>query len=108
MDRVEFIEKVEKQHYYIDMVDAFILCSIFTDLYGLDYTKDFEDMEEELVYMWCKICVKVKDKYCTRCETFKDKKDFTHNSSAKDGLSYYCISCAKDYRVSNKKRKVKL
>lgn len=35
-------------------------------------------------------------KVCTKCEEYKDIRDFFKKSKHKDGLSYFCKNCSKD------------
>lgn len=48
-------------------------------------------------------------KTCSRCKETKDRSDFFKNKAKKDGLSYYCKVCSKDYgneyyKISEKRR----
>jgi hypothetical protein len=44
-------------------------------------------------------------KICTKCKIEKPFDEFGKDKKAKDGLSYNCKSCAKEYREANKERK---
>lgn len=44
-------------------------------------------------------------KQCTKCLLFKTLNEFRKQTSNRDGLSYYCISCLKPMvKAGNKKR----
>lgn len=53
-----------------------------------------------------------KQKYCTKCNEWKDESEFNVDRSNKDGLDMRCRDCARvhaqaRYRKSTKKKKVK-
>ena len=41
-------------------------------------------------------------KYCSKCHKVKLISDFSKNSRAKDGLSYWCKDCNKEYQEQRK------
>jgi len=40
-----------------------------------------------------KSLLKENEKYCSKCNTVKDKNEFSKNKDTKDNLSFYCKSC---------------
>lgn len=45
-----------------------------------------------------------KTKICTKCNLEKDLSCFSKETKHKDGYSYYCRSCRKEYRIINKEK----
>ena len=43
-----------------------------------------------------------KTKICSKCNTEKDAKEYSLQSSTSDGLSYWCKDCCKQYAKDNK------
>ena len=41
-------------------------------------------------------------KWCSRCETEKDRSEFSQRAASKDGLNAWCRACMKQYRTDNK------
>jgi len=46
-------------------------------------------------------------KFCTKCKTDKPLTDFAKNKRSKDGLSYHCSDCRRQYREDTKDRRSK-
>ena len=51
---LEFVNRIEKQKGFITEIDAFILTSLYVDLYGIFYDYRFSQ-EQELLYYWEKL-----------------------------------------------------
>jgi hypothetical protein len=111
--REELIDKVKRQAGYVDMVDAFRICSVFTDLFGVDNfdrTKSGNSpvgVEEQLVIMWDKIeryeDIITKPNYvnpdeakkvCYDCGEEKFLSDFQRDRKKKDGRKINCKVCS--------------
>ena len=46
----------------------------------------------------------MKTKICYKCKKRKSISEFTKNKNSKDGLSWWCKKCNKEYRIENKKK----
>ncbi len=49
-----------------------------------------------------------KQKYCTKCNRWKDEIQFNMHSRSKDGLGYDCKDCVRAYDRERYKKKVKI
>ena len=113
MNREELIEKINNQSGYIDMVDAYRICSVYTDLFGVNNfersklgRRDGLSTEEQLIIMWDKINnyeVEVKKelyvdlnktKICVGCNEEKKLYDYHKDKKCKDGRKIYCKVCS--------------
>lgn len=96
----DFIEKVKRQHYYIDAIDAFRLIDFYTYEFGVLIT--YMEPEQELAYMFQKIMGKKvlkRDFYPKRvCAVCKIEKSC---SQYKDRIKHK--TCAECLAVSTKK-----
>lgn len=111
MNKEDFIEKINRQRGWADVIDLYMLIHIYTDEFGILYT-DLK-IEDELIYMWEKINeVKVEKvisdtKKCSGCGVVKDMKCFYKKEKSDDGKTSRCSVCIREYMSKwNKKRKV--
>lgn len=106
MNKIELLEKIDKQCGYIDAIDAFSLVSIFTDEFGIRFTN--LSIEEELKWMYLKLKgynirsveFEMSEKRCNKCNIIKNMDSFYINSSTHDGRHYTCkVCCSKTGRI---------
>jgi hypothetical protein len=110
MNREELIKKINKQAGFVDVLDAFRICDVYTDLYGVQYfdtQKEPMDIEDQLILMW----EKIKDydklinnsnwvnkqevtKPCHKCHVIKPLNDYHKCRKHEDGHKIDCKVCA--------------
>ena len=102
MTKQEILSKIEKQSGYINVVDALILTSVFTDEFGVVNTN--MATEDELRWMYMKLkgwTESDNDKYekhllktCTQCNIekrhIKFKRSYYKNIRSREAI---CIEC---------------
>ena len=95
MKKEEFIEKVKRQNYKIDFVDALILTHLFTQEFGVKITK--LSMEDELCYMFASIIgenVKPyhfeESKICRQCKKLLPAVKFYRWGRVRKHICRYC------------------
>lgn len=117
----EFIKKIEKQKGWCDDVDAFVLTSLYIDLFGYYFGNKYKDMEDELSYMFLQMKNNIdkiecegktpsdETKECGSCKIIKPIYDFSINKRKRDGRSYFCKECKNEYQrnyIAKQKNKI--
>jgi hypothetical protein len=107
MTREELIIKIENQRGLIDYIDAFIICDVYTDLYGIEIGKDKLDIEDELIYMWVRIKNYKPGKICSFCGEKKMMDEFHNNKSMIDKKQRRCKECSIKSQIKYKENRNK-
>lgn len=102
MDRLKLIEKVEKQNGYVDIIDAYRICSVYTDIFGYSNMFGKQDINklpvlEQLIIMYDEIKKHTDSdikKVCSECGKEKNILDFYKSSSNRDGYYKSCKYCS--------------
>jgi hypothetical protein len=106
MTKEEILDKIKKQHGYIDAIDAYILTSVYIDEYS-DYFQAIGDIETQLIYMYNVLLTGkqkktkkiipnhiIPDNYiCIKCHINKDIIKFDRNNLKKLGHDEICKDC---------------
>jgi hypothetical protein len=112
MEKIELLEKIEKQHGWVDVIDAYTIIHLFTEEFGIIQTA--LSVENELTYMLMRLRgdavlwtdFETKKKLCTKCGEEKFATEFQVNVAMKDGRSSRCKACingrAKDLQSKKK------
>lgn len=107
MTREGLIEKIEKQGRYADALDAYRICAVYTDLFGVEYFKQTLTIEEELCVMYDKIKNYKEEeidylitgtKECVRCGEVKHVTEFHKRKLSKGGRKAECKACTREYQ----------
>jgi hypothetical protein len=103
----ELIEKIKRQSYYIDHVDAFRLISHYVDIYGVRYWDNLS-IEDELLLMFNELRKPVigPTKKCGICLERKAYIDFAVDKRISDGRCIYCRKCLQIKRQARKHGRV--
>lgn len=112
LTREEIIQKIEKQGGWANAIDSYIICSIYTDMYGSHQFRGVYTIEDELNIMYDRIKNKPKkinyvatgEKECSRCNETKDINDFHLRKQSKDGRKSECKDCSNEYQRKYKNR----
>lgn len=110
MERKELVNKINKQAGYADAVDAYRICDVYTELFGVkffDTQKNPMDIKDQLIIMWDKIVnygeVIESDYYytnelckaCNKCGIIKPLNEYHKRARNKiDGHNLDCKVCA--------------
>lgn len=100
-----FINKIQRQSGFVDVIDAYKLISHYVDIFGIKYM-DKLDIEEELMcyYEELKSYIKGGDTMILRkkCNGCKEVKPINEYSKRNDGYEYKCKGCIKIYSDKRK------
>ena len=115
--REALIRKIELQNGMADAIDAYRICALYTELYGIKFYRNIE-IEDELIIMFEKLKqykgrkriynINIDKKVCRKCNEEKLLKDFHKLKSSKDGRNYICAKCSNKAHTEWKERKNKL
>lgn len=108
MTEKDFIEKVERQRGWVDLIDIYRLIHFFTEKWGVEITN--LPIEDELMYMWMKLREDKSNrtKVCYKCRIEKCLDDYHYNNHTKDNRSSYCKVCmnlkSREYTMKKKNK----
>ena len=112
----QLLRKLEIQNGQADLVDAFRIVALYTELYGVKYYEKLS-IEEELIlmyeklkeYKWSKKSIDYdinKDsKVCRRGNEEKLLREFYKKTDAKDGRNNTCAKCSVELNQAWKKKR---
>ena len=109
----DFIEEIESQNGWCDTVQAFRLTHLYSEIFGAVWNRKYNDMEDELSYMYLRLKKTVEKgtitfandgelligtKECRRCGIEKPVEEFGRDRKSKDGKRTMCKICATEYQ----------
>jgi len=109
----EFIEQIERQGGWCDDLQAFKLTHYYSEVFGATWNRKYENMEDELSYMYLRLKKTVEkgsivfdeegqllvgSKVCITCGYDKPVSEYNKDRRKKDGLRTQCKSCVNEYQ----------
>ena len=85
MERKELVNKINKQAGYADAVDAYRICDVYTELFGVqffDTQKNPMDIKDQLIIMW--------DKIVNYGEVIESDYYYKNNQQSNQSCSNHC------------------
>lgn len=104
------IDKIRRQAGYAYLDDCYLLVSIYTDIFGVIYSR--MSTEDELTYMFRRCVRYSKDptiyKICISCKVEKGEDNFSTSVKTLDGFDIYCRDCRRQsWMLESRKRRAK-